>query len=132
MPRYTPILWYCVNQHRNDPADRRCVTCGALHYERHAVVAAGERAVVDINRRTGDVSVPGRADVPLHAKQIRDGYERVEVTSALGGGFNDGVSMSFLESKGLVHEKTNWHNDVLPDPEVGVPERASLRDLGLD
>lgn len=44
----------------------------------HAVIAPGERTVYDYNPLTGDVKIPGRADVPIHPKRAAMGYERRE------------------------------------------------------
>lgn len=108
MPRYTQQAWWCPPPcgTRNLPTDRQCSRCSRNHYERYANVRAGERAVIDISPN-GDIGVPGRADIPLHPKQIAAGVRRVEVESALAGQY----SLSHLEKLGLVHEATNWNSD---------------------
>lgn len=61
---------------------------------------------MDVNPVTGDISIPGRVDQPLHPKQIAAGVERREVTSAIAGQY----SLAHLERLGLVHEQTNWNS----------------------
>ena len=107
MPRYTSIAWWCnppCNQ-RNTFSLTHCARCGTPHYEKYANVRASERAVIDVGL-DGSISVPGRADRPLHPKQIAAGVQRVEIESAITGRH----SLSHLESLGLVHEATNWNS----------------------
>lgn len=109
MPRYTMQFWVCPLPcgNRNPPEVRECPLCSRKHYERYANVRESERSYIDVNPHTGDISVPGRIDQPLHAKQIAAGVERREVTSAIAGQY----SLAHLEKLGLVHEATNWNSE---------------------
>lgn len=106
MPRITPQFWYCLCKQRNAPEVLICPSCKRPHYERYANVRESERTVIDVGR-DGSISVPGRKDVPLHAKQVAAGVERVEVDSAVAGRY----SLKHLEQLGLVHEATNWNSE---------------------
>lgn len=92
-------------------------------------VHKSERSVVDFNPRTGQISVPGRADRPMHPKQVADGFERREIEHATG---RDGITLSSLESKGLVHEQTSYNGGKFePSVDVKLPARKTLGELGL-
>lgn len=89
-------------------------------------VHKSERSVIDVHHATGKISVPGRADRPMHPKQAAAGYERVEL--------NNWSDVRFLESKGLVHEASNFDKgkgDAKPG--MGTPDVApkSAAELGL-
>lgn len=106
MPRYTVHSWLCPFHHNNIGNTRICSSCGHDRFQRHANVRESERTVIDVGR-DGSISVPGRKDVPLHAKQVAAGVERVEVDSAVAGRY----SLKHLEQLGLVHEATNWNSE---------------------
>lgn len=88
-----------------------------------------DRTVVDFNPRTGDIGIPGRADRPLHPKQIAMGIERREIEHATG---RDGITLASLESKGLVHEPTTYRNgNGQPTAEITPRTHKSAAELGL-
>lgn len=85
---------------------------------------AKERTVIYRNPLTGAISVPGRADEPMHPKLARDGYERVEL--------NTYREVQALESTGLVHAGTSFNGATTPptsEPELAAPKSA--KELGL-
>lgn len=100
MPRITHHSWYCVNSHKNSPADRKCVVCGTNHVERYAQVGMAERAVVYYNPATGEHRTPPRADMMMPESYAKQGFERKEI-----------LSMTAWEKEaGVVHEPSNFNS----------------------
>jgi hypothetical protein len=78
-------------------------------------IHASESITVYRHNQTGKVSIPGRADRPMHPKLAAAGYvpERINSFSGL---------RQLEKSQGLVHEKSNYNN--------GSADRDYLKHVG--
>lgn len=103
-----------------------CVSCGEVlvtgdwpfcpHGRPHgglriASIHTSERTTVYRNPRTGEIRYPARNDQPIHPKFARQGYERVELSSAQS-------IREFEKSTGRVHERSHC------DPGSATAERS--------
>jgi hypothetical protein len=67
-----------------------------------AQLHTSEKVVVNRNTRTGEITIPGRADRPLHPKLAAAGIVRETLDSI--------SDIRRVEKKtGLIHERSNYH-----------------------
>lgn len=115
--RRTLVSWSCVCKSDNPGSVRICPNCGHDRIERHAQVAASERAVVFRNPMTGEIRRPPRADMPMDPKYAAQGYQREEIMSMI----------QHEKETGSVHEASSFlpGNEPMPDdrpPQVSCPK----------